>query len=85
MGLPVAIMPKKGGKWRICANYKALNLVTKKDRQPLPYIDELLDNVAGKKMFTFCDGYSGYHQIKIRDEYVLKTTFTNPWGTFTYL
>jgi hypothetical protein len=62
---PVVIVPKKGGKWRICINYKALNLVTKKDHQPLSFIDELLDDVAGNEIFTFCDGYSGYHQIKI--------------------
>jgi hypothetical protein len=81
----VVIVPKKGGKWRICMNYRTLNLVTKKDRQPLPFIDELLDSVAGHEIYTFCDGYSGYHQIKIRDEDVLKTTFTTPWGTFAYL
>jgi hypothetical protein len=65
MGVPVVIVPKKGGKWRICVNYKALNLVTKKDCQPLPFIDELLDEIAGNEIYTFCDGYSGYHQIKI--------------------
>lgn len=74
----MVIVPKKGGKWRICVDYKALNKVTKKDRQPLPFIDELLDKVAGHQMYSFCDGYSGYHQIKIRDEDVHKTTFTSP-------
>jgi hypothetical protein len=59
--------------------------VTKKDRQPLPFIDELLDDMAGNEIYTFCDGYSGYHQIKIHDEDVLKTTFTTPWRTFAYL
>ena len=82
---PVVIVPKKGGKWRVCVNYRALNQVTKKDRQPLPHIDELLDNVAGHDLYTFCDGYSGYHQIRIHKEDVLKTTFTTPWGTFAYL
>ena len=62
---PVVIVPKKKGKWRICVNYKTLNLVTKKDRQPLPFIDELLHEIAGNEIYTFCDGYSGYHQIKI--------------------
>jgi hypothetical protein len=81
---PMDIVPKKGGKWRICVNYKALNLVTKKDRQTLPFIDELLDEVAGNEFCTFCDGYSGYHQIKIRDEDILKTTFTTPWGTYAF-
>jgi hypothetical protein len=82
---PVVIVPKKGGKWRICVNYRALNQVTKKDRHPLPHIDELLDNVAGHDLYTFCDGYSGYHQVKIHEEDILKTTLTIPWGTFAYL
>lgn len=82
---PVVIVPKKGGKWRVCVNYRALNQVTKKDRQPLPHIDELLDDVADHDRYTFCDGYSGYHQVKIHNDDVLKTTFTTPWGTFAYL
>lgn len=81
----VVIVPKKGGKWRICVDYRALNKVTKKDRQPLPFIDELLDEVAGHQMYSFCDGYSGYHQVKIREEDVHKTTFTTPWKTYAYL
>ena len=69
----------------MCVNYRALNQVTKKDRQPLPHIDELLDDVAGHDFYTFCDGYSGYHQVRIHRDDVLKTTFTTPWGTFAYL
>ena len=61
-----------------------MNKVTKKDRQPLSFIDELLDEVASHQMYSFCDGYSSYHQIKIRDEDVHKTTFTTPWRTFAY-
>ena len=75
---PVVIVLKKGGKWRICVNYKALNAVTRKDRQPLPFIDELLDEVAGHDVCSFFDGYSGYHQVAIHEEDVLKTTFTTP-------
>lgn len=81
----VVIVPKKGGKWRVCVNYKALNKFTKKDRQPLPHIDELLDEVAGHQMFTFCDGYAGYHQVKVHKDSILYTTFTTPWGTYAYL
>jgi hypothetical protein len=83
--LLVVIVPKKGGKWCICINYKALNMVTKKDRQPLPFVDELLDDVAGHDIYTICDGHSGYHQIKIHEDDILKTTFTTPWDTFAYI
>lgn len=81
---PVEIVPKKNGKWRVCVNYKSLNKVTKKDRFPLPFIDELLDEVSGHEFYSFCDGYSGYHQIKVREADIPKTTFTTPWGTYAY-
>jgi hypothetical protein len=43
-----------------------------------------LDEVVGHELYSFRDGYSGYNQIKITKEYILKTTFTTPWGTFAY-
>jgi hypothetical protein len=81
---PVVLALKKNGKLRVCVNYKALNKVTKKDRYPLPFCEEILEEVAGHKMYTFGDGYKGYHQVKIALEDQLKTTFTTPWGTFCY-
>lgn len=81
----VVIVPNKGGKWRVCVNYYALNQVTKKDMQPLPHIDEFLVDVAGHNQYTFCNGYNGYHHVKIHNNDILKTTFTTPWRTFAYL
>jgi hypothetical protein len=75
---------KKNGKLRVCITYKALNKVTKKNRYPLPFCEEILEEVAGHEMYTFVDGYKGYHQVKIVPEDQLKTTFTTPWGTFCY-
>lgn len=69
----------------MCADYKELNAATKKDHFPLPFIDQVLDNLAGKQYFSFLDGFSGYNQIKIVLEDQEKTTFTCPWGTYTYL
>ena len=77
-------MPKKGGKWRICVDYRELNKATKNDHFPLPFIDQVLDTLAGKKYFSFLDGYSGYNQITIAPKDQDKTTFTCPWGTFAY-
>ncbi len=81
---PVVLALKKNGKLRVCINYKALNKVTKKDRYPLPFCEEILEEVAGHEMYTFGDGYRGYHQVKIALKDQLKTTFTTPWGTFCY-
>eukprot|EP00253_Pinus_taeda_P022803 PITA_22803 len=81
---PLVIVPKKNGKWRVCVDYRALNKATQKDHFPLPFIDQVLDNLAGKKFFSFLDGFSRYNQIKIAPQDQDKTTFTNPWGTFAY-
>jgi hypothetical protein len=58
MGIPSNHCTKRNEKWRVCVNYKALNKVTKKDRYPLPFIDKILDAVAGHELFSFCDGYA---------------------------
>jgi len=81
---PVVLTLKKNGKLRVCVNYKALNKVTKKDRYPLPFCEEILEEVVGHEMYTFGDGYKGYHHVKIALEDQLKTTFTTPWGTLFY-
>eukprot|EP00253_Pinus_taeda_P026620 PITA_26620 len=81
---PLVVVLKKNGKWRICVDYRELNKATQKDHFPLPFIDQVLDTLAGKKFFSFLDGFSGYNQIQIALEYQDKTTFTCPWGTFAY-
>jgi hypothetical protein len=61
-----------------------LNKATLRDHFPLPFIDQVLDSLAGKKYFSFLDGFSGYNQINIALEDQDKTTFTCPWGTYDY-
>jgi hypothetical protein len=75
----MVLVLKKNGKLRACVNYKALNKITKKDRFPLPFCEEILEEVVGHKMYTFKNGYKGYHQMKIILEDQLKTTFITPW------
>ncbi|MCO5582703.1 hypothetical protein L7F22_036602 [Adiantum nelumboides] len=81
---PVVVTPKKNGKWRVCVDYKPLNAATKRDHFPLPFQDEILNEVAGYERYTVCDGYSGYFQIRIEEEDQKKTTFVTPWGCFAY-
>ena len=81
---PLVVVPKKNGKWRICVDYRELNKATLKDHFLLPFIDQVLDTLAGKKFFSFLDGFSGYNQTKITLEDQDKTTFTCPWGTYAY-
>ena len=69
-------------KWRVCIDDRKLNSATKKDHFPLPFIDQILDRLAGSSYFYFLDGYSGYNQIAIHPDDQEKTTFTCPFGTF---
>ena len=68
----------------MCIDYMKLNTVTIKDHFPLPFIDQMLDRLAEHPHFYFLDGYSRYNQISIALEDQEKTTFTCPFGTFTF-
>ncbi|CAM8956459.1 unnamed protein product [Rhodiola kirilowii] len=70
--------------WRMCIDYRKLNAVTRKDHFPLPFIDQMLDRLAGKPYFCFLDGFSGYNQVPIAPEDQENTTFTCPFGTFAF-
>ncbi|KAK9045753.1 hypothetical protein V6N11_051661 [Hibiscus sabdariffa] len=65
-------------------HYRKLNKATRKDHFPLPFIDQVLDILAGKPFYCFLDGYLGYNQITIAPEDQYKTTFTCPYGTFAF-
>ena len=70
--------------WRVCIDYRKLNIATRKDHFPLPFIDQILDRLARHPHLCFLDGYSGYNQIAIALEDQEKTTFTCPFGTFAF-
>jgi hypothetical protein len=84
MGFFYGTSVKENGKLRVCVNYKALNKVTKKDQYALPFCEEILEEVKRHEMYTFRDGYRGYHQVKIAPKNQLKTTFIIIWRTFYY-
>ncbi|RVW90223.1 Retrovirus-related Pol polyprotein from transposon 297 [Vitis vinifera] len=67
-----------------CVLIIKLNVVTRKDHFPLPFIDQVLERVSGHPFYCFLDGYSGYFQIEIDVEDQEKTTFTCPFGTYAY-
>ncbi|KAK0594076.1 hypothetical protein LWI29_007355 [Acer saccharum] len=66
--------------WRVCIDYRKLNTATRKDHFPLPFIDQMLERLAGHSHYCFLDRYSGYNQIAIAPEDQEKTTFTCPLG-----
>ena len=70
--------------WRVCIDFRKLNAVAKKNHFPLPFLDQVLERVAGHDYYCFLDGYSGYFQIAITLEDQEKTTFTCSFGTYAY-
>ncbi|GKD53142.1 reverse transcriptase domain-containing protein [Tanacetum coccineum] len=61
-----------------------LNDATRKDHFPLPFMDQMLERLAGNEYYCFLDGFLGYFEIPIDPKYQEKTTFTCPYGTFAY-
>ena len=73
---PMVVQDKKTkGGIKICVDLRKLNDASVHDPFPTPFIDEVLDNVGGKELYSFIDGFSGYHQIRIHKDDRHKTMF----------
>nr|GEY32765.1 reverse transcriptase domain-containing protein [Tanacetum cinerariifolium] len=70
--------------WRVCIDYRKLNKDTRKDHFPLPFMDQMLERLAGNEFYCFLDGFSRYFQIPIDPRDQEKTMFTCLYGTFAY-
>src|SRR3954466_2042155 len=83
-GAPVLFVEKKDGTMRMCVDYHFLNEVTIENKYPLPVINDLFDQLEGACVFSKIDLRSGYHQLKIREGDIPKTTFTTRYGLYEY-
>jgi len=84
-GCPALFVKKKDQSLRMCVDYCPLNAVTIKNKYPLPRIDILFDQLSKAKVFSKIDLRSGYHQIKIRPQDIMKTAFSTRYGLYEYL
>jgi hypothetical protein len=78
------LIPKKNKNWRMCVDYTNLNKACKKDPFELPRIDQVVDSTTSCSLLSFPDCYSGYHQISLKEEDQINTSFSTPFGTFCY-
>ncbi|GJY76050.1 putative reverse transcriptase domain-containing protein [Tanacetum coccineum] len=83
-GAPVLFVKKKDGSFHMCINYRELNKITVKNRYPLLRIDDLFDQLQGSSVYLKIDLRSGYHQLRVREEDILKTAFRTRYGHYKF-
>ena len=80
----LVIVPKKGGKERMCVDFTSLNKACPQDPFPLPRIVQIVDSTAECDLLCFLDAFSGYHQIKMAVHDTEETTFLTPCEVYCY-
>nr|GFC39697.1 putative reverse transcriptase domain-containing protein [Tanacetum cinerariifolium] len=84
MGSSSSICQKKDGSFRICIDYRELNKLTVKNRYPLPRIDDLFDQLQRSSLYSKIDLRSGYHQLRVQEGNIPKTTFRTRYGHYEF-
>ena len=76
---------KKDKTLWLCIDYRQLNKVTIKNRYPLPRIDDLFDQLRGAQVYSKIDLRTSYHQLRVREADITKTTFKTRYGHFEFI
>ncbi|GJZ03592.1 putative reverse transcriptase domain-containing protein [Tanacetum coccineum] len=83
-GAPVSFVKNKDGSFRMCIDYRELNKLTVKNHYPLPRIDDLFDQLQGSNIYSKIDLRLGYHQLRVREQYIPKTAFRTRYGHYEF-
>lgn len=82
---PIILVKKKNGDHRLCVDYRKLNSITVKDRYPLPIIEEQVEKLSNKRIFTSLDMSQGFYQIPLKEDSIPKTGFITPEGHYEFM
>ncbi|GJS99739.1 putative reverse transcriptase domain-containing protein [Tanacetum coccineum] len=80
----ILFVKKKDGSFRMCIDYRELNILTVKNRYPLPKIDDLFDQLKGSSVYSKINLRSGYHQLRVKYEDIPKTAFRTRYGHYEF-
>ncbi|GJS23463.1 putative reverse transcriptase domain-containing protein [Tanacetum coccineum] len=83
-GAPILFVKKKDGSFRMCIDYRKLNKLTVKNRYPFLRIDDLFDQLQESRVYSKIDLRSGYHQLRVREEYIPKTAFRTRYSHYEF-
>lgn len=83
-GSPIVLVKKADGSFRMCIDYRKLNEASKTETYPLPFLEDVVDRLRGKRVFSKIDLKSGYWQIQMSSDGVDKTAFVTHMGAFQW-
>jgi hypothetical protein len=75
---------KADGTWRFCQDFRGLNVIPQRSVEPLPHVEQLVDEKRGSRFFSKLDLASAYHQFRTREEDPIKTSFRVPGGQYEF-